>query len=252
MAKYYLTECLIIKDENQYLIEHLTQNALSGIEHFYIYDNYSKESVSDFLQNNAPEWLSKCTIIVKKSEDNFQEDSYHCFIEDYSQQCVWTAFVDVDEMFEGNLQSFCRFNEELYNSLSFKQIIHGANNQVFESNETLRHRFMSDIVTDIFMVKSVVKNKDLLRQEAHRSYMKGGDLRQLTVERNAQVKLHHFYFRSFEEYIKKILRGSANPKGRPYLMSFFRHNSSISVEDCKTIFDKYNVDMKLRAKYYYS
>ena len=59
---YYLTECLIIKNENQRLIEHLKDNAQSGIEHFYIYDNESDVSVETFLKNNAPELLSKCTI----------------------------------------------------------------------------------------------------------------------------------------------------------------------------------------------
>lgn len=188
----------------------------------------------------------------KKSEDNFQEDSYHCFIKEYAQESTWTAFIDTDEFFEGNLYDFCKNYENIYNSLSFKQIIHGANNQVFESDEPLWKRFISDIVTDLFMVKNVVKTDCLLHQEAHRTYMKGDKLQQLTIERTDKVKLHHFYFRSFEEYVKKILRGSANPKGKPYLKSFFRHNKNMSVECCQPIFDKYKVDLKLRAKYYRS
>ena len=89
MAKYYLTECLIIKDENQYLIEHLTQNAKSGIEHFYIYDNYSKESVYDFLNHNAPEFLNKCTINLRATSRNFQEDSYQDYIDIFSKESIW-------------------------------------------------------------------------------------------------------------------------------------------------------------------
>lgn len=248
-TKYYLAECLIIKNENQYLIEHLNANMLSGIEHFFIYDNYSVESVYDFLSKNAPKLLSVCTIMQKKSEGNYQEDCYHSFIKDYSNLCVWVAFIDTDELFEGNLSIYCKSFYDNYNVLSFKQIIHGANNHIFESNESLSQRFMSDIVTDLFMVKNVVQTECLLHQEAHRTYIKRGSIHQLTIERDAEVKLHHFYFRSFEEYVKKILRGSANPKGRPSLASFFRHNKNMSIDKCKPIFDKYKIDLTLRAKY---
>ena len=146
----------------------------------------------------------------------------------------------------------CKKYDGLYNSLSFKQIIHGANNHIFESNEPLFQRFVTDVIINFGMKKNVVKTDCLLHQEAHRTYMEGGNLQQLTINQYAEVKLHHFYFRSFEEYVKKILRGTVNPKGRPYLDSFFRYNQTISIESCKPILDKYNVDLKLRAKYHSS
>jgi len=40
-----IAECLLIRDENRYLLEHLTYNAAAGVEHFFIYDNMSRVPV---------------------------------------------------------------------------------------------------------------------------------------------------------------------------------------------------------------
>ena len=45
-----IAECLLIKNENRYLLEHLAYNAAAGIEHFFIYDNLSDTPVAAFLR----------------------------------------------------------------------------------------------------------------------------------------------------------------------------------------------------------
>ena len=48
-----IAECLLIKNENRYLLEHLAYNAAAGVEHFFIYDNLSDTPVIEFLRENA-------------------------------------------------------------------------------------------------------------------------------------------------------------------------------------------------------
>jgi hypothetical protein len=48
-----IAECLLIKNENRYLLEHLAYNAAAGVDHFFIYDNLSRTPVADFLRENA-------------------------------------------------------------------------------------------------------------------------------------------------------------------------------------------------------
>ena len=49
-----IAECLLIKNENRYLHEHIINNVRAGIDFFYIYDNNSDEPVKQFLQKNVP------------------------------------------------------------------------------------------------------------------------------------------------------------------------------------------------------
>lgn len=71
-----LAECLLIRDENHLLLEHLICNAIAGVERFYIYDNLSAVAVSDFLQANAPDLLPLCEIVRYKGRGNLQMDCY--------------------------------------------------------------------------------------------------------------------------------------------------------------------------------
>lgn len=48
-----IAECLLIRDENHLLLEHLAYNAAAGVEHFFIYDNLSDTPVIEFLRENA-------------------------------------------------------------------------------------------------------------------------------------------------------------------------------------------------------
>ena len=81
--KYYLSECLIIRDENQYLTEHLISGIQAGIEHFFIYDNMSKESVADYLHDT--ELSNYCTVEKFPSTDRTQYDCYKKFTKDHKK-----------------------------------------------------------------------------------------------------------------------------------------------------------------------
>ena len=244
--KYYLSECLIIRDENQYLLEHLTKGVQAGIEHFFIYDNISEVRVEDFLKD-YPDLLLKCTIERFPSTERTQYDCYKLFIKEHKADTKWCAFVDTDEMFEGNLIGFCKKHEDTI-CIRFQQVMHGANGQAYaDYNKTLTERFREHITTKISYYKCVVQTKYVLRQLPHFSYVYSNDIPMrrwlLNINNtNQKCQLHHYFYKSFEEWCKKTLRGNVLSTKGHTVRNFFLENT-ISDEDKNAILTKYGLSV---------
>jgi hypothetical protein len=58
--KYYISACLLAKNENDYINEWLQWHINLGVEHFYIYDNESSTPLVNSINSN---YLPYCTII---------------------------------------------------------------------------------------------------------------------------------------------------------------------------------------------
>lgn len=244
--KYYLSECLIIRDENQYLTEHLISGIQAGIEHFFIYDNMSKESVADYL--HGTELSNYCTVEKFPSTDRTQYDCYKKFTKDHKKDTKWCAFIDTDEMFEGSLVDFCKKNEDFI-CLRFQQIMHGANNQAYlDYSKTLKERFSDHVITDFFYYKCVVQMEYLLAQVPHFSYVHSKKIPmkkwlKIIPKTNKECQLHHYFFKSFEEWLKKSLRGNVLSITGHSVKNFFKYNT-ISDEDRDSLLKKYGVSLE--------
>lgn len=245
-GKYYLSECLIIRDENQYLVEHLTKGVQSGIEHFFIYDNMSEVSVEDFLKG-YPDLLLKCTIEKFASTNRTQYDCYKSFIKEHRADTKWCAFVDTDEMFEGNLIDFCKKHEDTI-CIRFQQIMHGANGQAYaDCSKTLTERFQEHIITKFFYYKCVVQVEYVLAQLPHFSYVHSKNIPMskwmMNVPMtNQECKLHHYFFKSFEEWCRKVIRGNVLSVAGNRVSRFFDENT-IPDTDRDTILKKYGLNI---------
>lgn len=244
-GKYYLSECLIIRDENQYLLEHLTKGVQAGIEHFYIYDNMSKESVSDYLRNT--ELFNYCTVERFPSTDRTQYDCYKKFVKDHRQDTVWCAFIDTDEMFEGNLIDFCKKHEDII-CLRFQQVMHGANGQAYaDYSKPLTERFQDHIIKNFTYYKCVVQMEYVLAQLAHFSYVHSNTIPMrrwlMNISMfNQECQLHHYFFKSFEEWLRKNLRGNVLSIKGHQVKNFFWENT-IPDKDRDALLKKYNVSL---------
>ena len=238
---YYLTECLIIKNENQYLREHILTNARAGIDFFYIYDNESTIPVYDYLKETAPELLKICSIERYSAPPdckNPQSECYKKFLSEHKNGQTWCAFIDTDEIFSGNLKQFCKGCENVANLLIFKGLVIGANNKAFYENKPLKERFNGDIVKRWGYNKNVVQTRFLIEQSAHKSILTPSNFSTIYYPEN--VRLLHYYYKSLEEYIWKIQRGSAQNTIR-HFKNFFDDNK-INETDVKILMQKYNID----------
>lgn len=230
-TRYYLSECLLIRDENRYLLEHLERNAQAGIEHFFIYDNRSAEPVADFLATNAPEWLERCTItpldLAPEGYCDVQLDCYRLFRHWHGSETRWCAFIDTDEMFTGDLRALCEQTErEGYRSLRFIQLVHGGGGQQDDAHGSLFERF-GHHVTDYYMHKVVVQTEWIGCQYAHDTlFTRHLDPMNVKIipRTDSAVQLHHFLFRSLAEWKVKQQRGRCRADGHYDTAEWLKYN----------------------------
>lgn len=254
---HYLSECLIIKNENQYLTEHLEENARAGVEHFYIYDNESSTPVSDFIEKHAPDKRRMCTVEVFPTTKYTQMDCYSHFLTQHRGDTKWCAFIDTDEQFEGDLLDFCKKHEEIL-ALSFVQTMHGANGQAYaDLSKTLKERFRPHVLRRQFMCKCVAQTECIQRQYPHHTDIKDECWRipkdrwlKFVNKSNPECGLHHYYYRSFEEWLQKIRRGNVLSFLGDSVAKFFVENS-IPEGDKKALLDKYGLGLDDRMQYEY-
>ena len=246
---HYLSECLIIKNENQYLIEHLTQNAQSGIEHFYIYDNISDKPVSNFLKENVPELLDLCSIELFSGKNQAQTECYAKFLADHRHDTQWCAFIDTDEIFDGGLMQLFEANDDYY-VLQIQQTMHGANGEAFYNpTKTMTETFAPHVLQRLSpMTKCVCQITHIVEQSAHNAHIKGDTKRQKFIPANDTCRLHHYFFRSFEEWLQKIQRGAVRSRMSWKLNMFFVENS-IPDADRDYLLKKYGLTLNSRMTY---
>lgn len=230
-----IAEVLLIKDENRYLLEHLAYNAAAGIEHFFIYDNMSSTPVADFLRENARDFLNICTVTRYHSNNNLQLDCYADFLREH-RHVDWTVFCDADECFTGNIRDAVAEYGNKYNCLSFAPILHGCNGRIFDDGGGMFDRFSGDTVDPAHhWYKCLARTADIaIIKSPHSFEMRGKKMLYLSQFSYPQCVLHHFRYRSFEEWVAKIKRGTClttTVKDTHAIKDFFCNNKSISADN---------------------
>lgn len=223
--KYYLSICLIFKDENEYLQEWLEWHINQGVEHFYIYDNGSKETIIDYIDNDCK---SYCTIINAIGKN--QKEVYDEYLKNFKEESEWTAFIDTDEFIRPinnkSIIEFLKIFSENVDVITLKWLIYGANGLRRKDNRKVRERFVKSVNTYpeyLPMTKCIVKNKNVKHMEAHFPVLGYNKLNIVNEygekvlspwDKNISsdlIAIDHYFTRSLEEWEEKINRGSCDP-----------------------------------------
>lgn len=230
--KYYAAVVLLIKDENRYLAEWLDWHLDAGLEHIYLYDNGSKEKVTDVVEGYPEEIREKITVIDwGKDYDNIQEEAYNHFLSNYQKEVKWVIFLDSDEFLR--IESDQKLNEILAGLEDYTEIYgaleeYNANGAVEYSAEPVRERFT--ITTEVSQgiyhknfiqanrVDSMIRHYAFYDPKRHQEYKNENQNQDLFV-------IEHYYTKSWEEWKEKILeRGACDPVYRRKLQEFFMYN----------------------------
>ena len=91
---HYLTACLIFKDSASYLQEWLRFHLLVGVEHFYLYDNDSRD---DFQAVIAPFLLEGRITLHHWPGLGEQMNVYQHCLDQHRHDARWIAYIDDDE-----------------------------------------------------------------------------------------------------------------------------------------------------------
>lgn len=92
--KYKVSITAIFKNEAQYLKEWIVYHQLIGVEHFYLYNNFSEDNYLEILSS----FISEGSVTLIDWPIKYgQKAAYTNSIESYSSQSNWIAFIDIDE-----------------------------------------------------------------------------------------------------------------------------------------------------------
>jgi len=92
--KYEVAICAIFRDESEYLKEWLEFHRVIGVEHFYLYNNFSEDNYLEVLQDYIDKGIVTLTDWPYKQS---QMAAYEDCIMKYSSETKWVGFVDLDE-----------------------------------------------------------------------------------------------------------------------------------------------------------
>lgn len=253
--KYYCSLCLIIRDENEYLEEWLRWHIGQGVEHFYIYDHDSKQPVKEFIEELGVQISEKITIIEWKGKHaDAQPDAYNNCLNRFRGESRWIGFIDADEHVRVNtgqtLPEFLRAYEE-YAGVFANWITYSAGGQIKEKPGPLRKRFQKEchedwwldkagkvIIQPYYMTDIVIHNgraaDGFYVVDAHGEKVYNYSLTDShpTVD---LICVDHYYTKSYEEWIKKLRRGSGHAKYRRKYEEFFKVNPDM--EYCREKLD---------------
>lgn len=92
--EYNVSICAIFRDEAKYLKEWITYHLLVGVDHFYLYNNFSED---DFMSVLQPFIDDKKVTLIDWPVNLGQLSAYTDCIEKFSNQSKWIGFIDLDE-----------------------------------------------------------------------------------------------------------------------------------------------------------
>jgi hypothetical protein len=226
--------CLIIKDENEYLQEWIDYHRSIGIDHFFIYDNESKEPVKDNSKD----------VTVKLWTDNIHASQCRA----YKDCCInnsnynYIAFIDTDEfiMLNGysNIKDCLKSISMSFDALVLSWRMYGQPKPYF-TNKTP----MTDYIyyhEDIH-VKSLVNPKKVIEfKNPHNSTITGICIDELgnkvkgawNIHTSKNIWIKHIWTRSQSEFKIKIERGTGDKVVRERTMQdFINHNDKCILND---------------------
>jgi len=233
--------CLIIKDENEYLVEWLNHHIQVGFNYFIIYDNQSKLSVNRYLiMNNIPE--KGITII------NWNDNKHGSQLRAYKHCCQnykdfdYIAFIDTDEFIYLTAHKTI---QEYINSLPGFDGLGIYWRMYGDINYLTTRRKIEDYVLyyENEHIKSLVNPTKVTKwDDPHFATINGLYIDENKNIINSPIGKHtskdiyikHTWTRSLSEFKQKIKRGSGDKVIRQYtLEDFYNYNKLCIQNDIK-------------------
>lgn len=256
--KYFLSVCAIFKNENRFFNEWLNYHLLAGVDHFYLYNNFS----DDEYQETLKPYIDKGLVTLIDWPVPFgQYQAYQNCVENYSAESNWIGFLDLDE-FAVPLKT-----------VDLKQVLKKYNKfpglscywKMFSSGGIIKDDPSKPITEQFFICGDSRSYKSFLNTKFSKWISKKSrsphffrfkffdrvcpenlayycGLTGKTVE--PDIQLNHYYSKSYDYfYNKKIAKGSTDKKLVNYSMQFFFANEHAADHADFRIF-KYLVELK--------
>lgn len=265
--KYYASICAIFKNEAPYLREWIEYHRIVGIEHFYLYNNFSEDDYQSVLQPYVDEGL---VTLIEWPVEQGQMKAYADCAENYSAETSWIAFIDLDEFIVPNAADDIR---ELLKPFEKRPAVI-AYWKLFGTSGRMDRDLNGLVTEDFFVCWRKYTNigkcfyntaydyaNDLPENAAMHTHWSRRNGRKLPPvnfydhvvcnginiadDDHPPVQINHYFTKAYEEYAKKRARGDAyfalNPRDEAY---FFEHEMKCAAVDYSAY--KYLIKLKLR------
>ena len=237
--KYNIVICAILKDETPYLIEWVEHHLSIGIEHFILYDNNSvipaKQTLEAYVRKGVVEVID-CPIT-----NSPQLKAYtHCLYNMHGRT-KWIAYIDLDEFIilkkHHDIHVFLADYDE-YAGVCMNWVIYTANGHIEKPEGTVMQNYTEPLPYDFPAnqhVKSIVR-PDYVNTVDSSHYPRYDEEycavneKYIYVPRafsrftNDIVQLNHYFTKSFEEWLKKISKGTSDSLRTRAVEEFWDYN----------------------------
>lgn len=249
MSKYNLTAVLLVRDENEYLPEWLGWHLAQGVEHFYIYDDGRESRAQEVVGEYAP----YCTIRdATRYQYHLQLETYIDALRRFGNETEWMAFIDMDEFLRGvdgaSISTILDETPASTAAVLCPWVVYNANGQISREPGLVRERFTQTVKWPFRNPnwKSIVRPALVQSMAAH-SPIRMTDGTLLVDANGNEVKdkynlpadklvVDHYYTKSYEEWIKRLKKGSCDPFASRKMEWFVELNPDLAdaIEELET------------------
>jgi hypothetical protein len=144
--KFFLTATLVFRDEKIYLKEWLDYHILNGVQHFYLYDNRSKDNPKEILDWYFEQGLITYIFLDKDlNRQSLVAPHRNENIERGMGVAEWMLFTDIDEFvclkdLDSNLHSEIRKLDD-FSAIAIRSINYGSNYNKYYKDDLVISRF---------------------------------------------------------------------------------------------------------------
>jgi hypothetical protein len=237
--KYYISACLIIKNNIDLLEQWLQYHLFIGFEHVYLIDNHSDPKLFEYASVNNYIKQNKITYIYDDTP-KYQVPGYNYVLKTYGHESQWIAFLDCDEFIvlkqHNTIGDFIK-NYENFAGVSICWYLFGSNNHL-KHQPNLFEKYTMRKPLSCF-VKTIVQPKYVIKMRVHHveKSVKG----KITVDEakkevngmhtlyqnSRYIQLNHYIVRSRNDFQLKNKVGGAN--GHIRSLQFFDNLNKNSV-----------------------
>lgn len=247
MANHYISIVVIVKNEALYIREWIEYHLLIGVEHFYIYDNESKDNLHSLL---GPYINRGIITYISCPGKTMQMPAYNDALIRFGKYNHWMAFIDADEFItlktSESLPEFIR-DYDSYAELGINWCMFDCNNHMNKP----QHGFVIQNYTRCFENDNHPLNRHLKCIVKPTSVKVCLNPHYMKLKRNCKainekfenlvtpfppnaslnkIQINHYFSKSKEEYIEKISRGRSDIAAK---RSFDKKSFDFSYEKTK-------------------
>ena len=266
--KYKVSLCAIFKNEALYLKEWIEFHKIIGVNHFYLYNNFSTDSYMSVLE---PYIADNTVTFIDFPVQQGQMKAYKDCIARFKDETEWIGFIDLDEFIvpkeDDSLYDFLlKFKN--YPSVQIYWKIFGTSGLMRRKSDK------KDLVTENFTVcwkkyDSIGKcffntSFDFDPNDSNNKYLHHklwGKYKNQSIppvnhdgnfllndfnvvyENDFPIQINHYFTKSYEEYIEKASKGDVYFKDNPHNFDYFyRHEMKCMATDYSAY--KYLIKLK--------